>query len=297
MKKHIITALIATTLSSLLSACSSPDLDQVPLPGSVAPDNRGSNEYRITIVDEKEAPRAMMSVSYGTRNRSNSSTAWKVNLTDFSGNLGTSCTGVCDLEVHADGYWSYKGPYLDPARIQLAARTEEERNGKKLNTADYELFRIHLAGKSKETDIESFASLFNTNVHSNQSTFQVGNEEELKPVLTQLARIGSGTQHAPGSSGFGGAEANGEALMRKALAQGKRLVGYSNNEFFRYLPTIEELHQTADSYYFSENRTRLLSDRGMSGHSYDYELIVYALPADGKTVIFHGKAGKLGIAP
>lgn len=200
--------------------------------------------------------------------------------TDNNGRTQLICEApICQLSVTANGYWPYTGPIGSSAVvIELAEKTPEEKNGKAISA---ELFRINF-----HTTPEAYRSALQTDKVTGYSTFIVHNETELAPVLPVFQ--GNPQEIVGGSENT----LNYGEKMREALSQGKILVGFSNNMQFRYQPMVESAVATENGYYISNNRTRLKTSRGMSGHSYDIELQVFALSPK-TNITFHMESGKL----
>lgn len=271
-------------LMLLLSACAQAPIVISSQSSSPSPPPPGT----ITLVQEfRDYPLVDKDVSYSMYDSLTSKTTEKQARTDAQGQFKEPCEGLCQISLNVSGYWPYSGPYSGPAQIQMTALTPEELSGRQLELGNYLL-------TSLITREGRYAQLFDT--ASNMSYFQVRNQSELEAVLIKLKpsfeedRL---NHPAPALAD----KADPEIVMREALKAGKRLIGYTSNEQFRYIPQIEKLTQTEDSYYFSQNRTQLLSSRGISGHTYDYELLIYALPADGKKVVFHAVNDKLELQP
>lgn len=268
----------------LLSACAQAPVVIPSQSSSPSPQPSGT----ITLVQEfRDYPLADKDVRYSMYDSLASKTTEKQARTDAQGQFKEPCEGLCQISLNVPGYWPYSGPYSGPAQIQMAALTPEELSGRQIELGDYLL-------TSLITREGGYTQLFDT--ASNMSYFQVRSESELEAVLIKLKpsfeedRL---NHPAPVLAD----KADPEIVMRQAIKDGKRLIGFTTNQQFRYIPQIERLTQTDDSYYFSQNRTQLLSSRGISGHTYDYELLIYALPADGKKVVFHAVNGKLELQP
>jgi hypothetical protein len=238
----------------------------------------------LQIEDEYSQPRKNLNIRYQIGQQFGHGASplgqEKQATTDSNGRIPLRCDApICQLNVTANGYWPYTGPTGSKSVvIALAEKTPEEKNGTAISA---ELFRINF-----HTLPEVYKTALQTDKNTGYSTFIVHNETELATVLPVF-------QGNP-QEVVGGSETTLDygQKMREALSQGKILVGFSNNRQFRYEPMVESTVATENGYYISNNRTVLKTSRGMSGHSYDIEVQVFAFSPK-ENVTFHIDSGKL----
>jgi len=235
------------------------------------PPHLQSEPVRLLLQDEAGQPLANLPVRYLSDVNSGVSKPLQTATTDSKGYLPLACQEyLCWLQLQADGYWEYTGPYSnreyqpEDVQIMLAAKTPEEISGQVVDEAY--LFQLNA-----RSDSEDIPRIFPPDPVSGFSSFVIHSEAELETYLPRLAMW-----PAEAYSARQAASVDYAALMREALQANKVLVGFSNNQIFRYAAMIESVRATADSYYLSGNRSQLKTERGISGHTYDLELQVFA---------------------
>jgi hypothetical protein len=253
----------------------------------------------LQLLTADKKPIAGLQVRYQIAGQYTSEDVWQSVTTDAQGTLALTpmvATGdegpALYLKLEAEGYWEYWG-YMGPsvsgmsAQIQLAPKTPEELTGTPVSAL---LFRLNVG--IFNTSETTLGEQFPENEQTRFMTFVATDEAELDAVLSKLKNFDA----KQFTSLHTGEPVAYDPLMRQALKDGKVLVGYSNGEFFRYGAMVDSVVKSDKGYYLSSNRTQLLSNRGMSGHSYDYEMQVFAFEP-GLAITMHAPLGKQILQP
>lgn len=180
------------------------------------------------------------------------------------------------------GYWPYSGALPTRPVFFLSAKDAAERSGQSTDLSRFSPLALSFfPGGDLGLD---FSKALPT--EKGYSYFLARSESELDQYLQKLKPF-----YAPPE--------NAKTLeqvtqpLREALKQGKAIAAISNNVTFRYAAMVDQVFSTPESWTFSVNRSIRLTFGGNSGHSYDLQLLLFAVPADRQKLVFHLEKGPL----
>jgi hypothetical protein len=279
---NIFSPVLLIACSLFVTACgTAPGVSEPSIPSSnpsVSAPLPAVQPARLQLLTADKKPIVGLQVRYQIAEQYTPENVWQSATTDAQGSFALPEVTASNaygptryLKVEAEGYWAFSD-YVSPssvgiaAQIELARKTPEELTGTPVSAL---LFRLN-AGISSASDA-TLGSQFPENEHTRFMTFVATDEAELEDVLNKFKNFDAKQFTHPTSEPVAY-----EPLMRQALKEGKVLVGYSNGDYFRYGAMVDSVVKSENGYYISTNRTKLLSSRGISGHSYDYEMQVFA---------------------
>ncbi len=202
--------------------------------------------------------------------------------TDAEGYFGLPAPASDSSVISLEGYWPYNAALPTRPVFLLSAKNPAERSGQAGRFDSFSPLPLSF-GPGGEMGLD-FSKVLPT--EKGYSYFLARSESELEHYLQMLKPH----YDLPGKV---------ETLekqtlpLRAAFKQGKVIAAISNNVTFRYFPMVDQVFSTPDSLTFSVNRSVRLTFGGNSGHSYDLQLMLLALPADREKLVFHLEKGPL----
>lgn len=278
----IFSPILLVACSLFITACgTAPGVSEPVIPSStpsVPAPVQVVQPARLQLLTADEKPIGGLQVRYQIAEQYTPEDVWQSATTDAQGSFVLPEVPASNdygptryLKLEAEGYWRFSD-YVSPsstgiaAQLELAHKTPEELTGTPISAL---LFRLNAGiSSSSNTDL---GSQFPEEEKTRFMTFVATDEAELEAVLNKFKNFDAKQFTLPTAE-----PVEYEPLMRQALKDGKVLVGYSNGDYFRYGAMVDSVVKSDKGYYISTNRTKLLSSRGMSGHSYDHEMQVFA---------------------
>lgn len=253
-----------------------------PVPASPFNARANQNPSLISILNTERKPITALKLKYRAEafsaNQTPLSANWNTTTTDQAGQFKANCSQACALEIQAEGYWEFSGSYKDAPLIVLAPVNAQEKMGHLRSLSDFKQASFRLTAAT-----ELPAPLKAKD--QGQVVLKIESEQELQPLVEAVKAM-------PAKDWI---EKPSTAAWQQVLASGQRLVIYSNLNYLRTRAQLQELHETDDSYIFSANRSYTLSTEVAAGHSYDTEFLSFALPKDGKKIVFYTSAGQVNL--
>ncbi|MGE3727622.1 MAG: hypothetical protein AB7I41_18835 [Candidatus Sericytochromatia bacterium] len=214
----------------------------------------------------------------------NQSFQWNQQIlkTDAEGYFGLPAPASDPPVISLEGYWPYNEALPTKPVFLLSLKDAAERSGQAGRFDNFSPVSLSF-GPGGEMGLD-FSKILPT--EKGYSYFLARSESELEQYLQKLKPFYDQT---------GKVETLEKQSMslRESFKQGKVIAAISNNVIFRYFPMVDQVFSTPESWTFSVNRSVRLSFGGNSGHSYDLQLMLLAVPADREKLVFHLEKGPL----